>query len=530
MQGRPRSESLELDRPLAAAREQSGALPLDPGQRQAFRVAIGLTVALLTIVLVQGVVPGDRLIINNSTLDVVLNTLTAVAAAGAAALAWLRHRIEDDASAVYESAAFLVLSATRTLIVGIAAFGRPDAFGMALDAPQQWPLYAWSLARLTSALLLVLATGAILQRSRGTRIPAVLVVLGPLAFLLIGFVALAAGESQLIPFLSPHGFAALRGDASAMAGMEAVGWLVQALIAGVYLLAAARYYRIAEERGLAYARYLTIGLVVAGFSQIHWSLLPGIYRPLVTVDDLLRAVFSIILLFGIAAQFSGDLRALRGANARLRAFRSADADRAILEARARLAREIHDGLSQDLWLAKLKQARLTQVKNLPADARELVSEVGDAVDRALDNARTVVETMRMASPGRNLDESIHRVLAEFESESGIRTEMAELNALPSLDRSAEDELLRIVREALVNVERHADATVVRVSATGAADGAAFELRVADNGRGFDTSGVGDDSFGIRGMRERAALLGGVVDVISRPADGTTVAIRLPGAP
>jgi signal transduction histidine kinase len=530
MQSRPGSESLDAAGRLPSPTPKGDSSPLEVAQRHSFHVAIVAAIGLLTLVTVQPLLPGDRLLINNSTLDTVLNTLTAVAAAGAAALAWLRYRIEDDASAIFESSAFLVLCMTRGLIVAIAALGRPDAFGMALDAPQQWPLYALSLARLTSALLLVLATSISLRRLRTTRVPALVVEVGPLVFLLVAFILLANREGFLAPLLGPAGFAALRGDATAAVGMEPIGWLIQGVVAVAYLFAAARYYRIAEERGLAYARYLTIALIVAGFSQILWSMLPGVYRPVVTGDDLLRAVFSVILLIGIGAQFSGDLRALRTANARLRALRSADADRLALEARSRLAREIHDGLSQDLWLAKLKQARLERMTSLPAEAQELVGEVGDAVTRALDNARSVVETMREAASGRNLDESIHRVVTEFENESGIRTEVRGLDALPSLAPNAEDELLRIVREALVNVERHADATVVRISVESADGGTAFELHVTDNGRGFDPAGVGAGAFGLRGMRERAELLGGVVDVISRPTDGTTVAIRLPVQP
>jgi signal transduction histidine kinase len=528
MQRRTGPETLDSNAPVARLTQQRQPPPLDAAQRRTFHVAIGAAIGLLSLVTIVALLPGERILISNSTLDIVLNTLTAVAAAGAAALAWLRYRIEDDVSAVFESAAFLVLCATRSLIVAIAAFGRPDDVGMGLDAPQQWPLYALSLARLASAVLLVMATVATLRRIRVTRIPVLLLEVGPLALLLVCFGLLATAETSLAPVLGPAGFAALRGDPSAQPGMEPIGWLIQAVVAAAYLFAAAGYRRIAEQRGLAYARYLTIALVVAGFSQVHWSLFPGIYRPLVTVDDLLRAVFSVILLTGIGAQFSGDLLALRSANARLRALRTADAERLALEARARLAREIHDGLAQDLWLAKLKQARLDAMTTLPDDARELVAEVGGAVDRALSNARSVVETMRLSSPGRTLDESIQRVVSEFEAESGIRADVAALGGLPHLDPNAEDELLRILREALVNVERHADATVVRVSAGNAGDGATFELRVTDNGRGFDIAGVEDDgSFGIRGMRERAELLGGMVQVSSRPADGTTVAIRLP---
>ena len=92
------------------------------------------------------------------------------------------------------------------------------------------------------------------------------------------------------------------------------------------------------------------------------------------------------------------------------------------------------------------------------------------------------------------------------------------------DKAAE--LIRIVQEALTNVQKHADATVVRVNAEWGRS--AFELSVADNGRGFDPSALDGSSFGIRGMHERAGLIGGEVEIVSRSRDGTRVVIRVPG--
>jgi len=85
-------------------------------------------------------------------------------------------------------------------------------------------------------------------------------------------------------------------------------------------------------------------------------------------------------------------------------------------------------------------------------------------------------------------------------------------------------VLRIVQEALNNVRKHADATVIRISASATDEG--LEILVMDNGRGFDeersTSG-----FGLVGMRERAALIGARLAVRSAPSDGTRVVITIP---
>ena len=93
---------------------------------------------------------------------------------------------------------------------------------------------------------------------------------------------------------------------------------------------------------------------------------PGI----VTSTDALRLVFYAILVMGIQAELGADFAALRRANAELKRLREVDAANATLAERTRLAREIHDGLAQDLWYAKLKQGRLTQNESLDAEAQD----------------------------------------------------------------------------------------------------------------------------------------------------------------
>jgi signal transduction histidine kinase len=499
----------------------------DPEELRRFDLVLGAAVVGLTIASLAALLPGPRFELKSTSLDLVLNTLTAVAAAGAAALAWIRYRIEREASAILESAAFLVLFTTRALLIGVSIVGHPDRVGLTLDSAQQWPIYAWTFARLTTALLLVLAAGATLTRSKRLPIPTLALEVGPSLALLALIAMLPAAERWLPTLLGADGLAALRGNGDVFPGMEPPGLAIQAIVALFYLRGAQLYRDIFRQRGRRYAGFLSIALLVAAFSQLHWAILPGIYQPLVTLDDLMRAAFSVILLLGIDAQSRADVRALRLANARLHALRRADAERASLEASARLAREVHDGLSQDLWLAKLTQARLSAVKGLPNEAQALNEQLGDAVDRALGGARAVLATMRTGSDGPTVGESLERVVEDFGERFGIRTEYTSQGSAPSLPSRTAAELLRIVQEALTNVRKHADATVVRVNANWGPT--AFEVAVADNGRGFDPATVEGSTFGIRGMRERAGLIGGDVEIVSRLRDGTRVTIRMPGA-
>ncbi|HJP90023.1 MAG TPA: histidine kinase [Candidatus Limnocylindrales bacterium] len=520
------------ERRTAAPRREHEQAAVAPWASRLDR-AIGAELLLLVGLTVVVLWPGQRIATNNGTLDVALNTLAAIAAAGAAALAWIRYRIDREVAALYETSAFLVLCMSRAMVVGIAALGTSDELGMTLDRAQQWPLYAWSLARFVTGVLLVLAAEASLRgwRQRGRSVA--VIAFAPAAALVAVFVALRAVEPSLPLLFGPSGVAALGGDTAATPGMDLLGLGMQAIIGLVYVRGAQLYRRVYLRRGQAYAAWVTIALVLAAVSQIHWAMFPGIYRPVVVVDDALRAIFSLTLLLGIEAQFRGDLGDLRTANARLRALRTADAERAALAAQARVARDVHDGLSQELWLAKLKQGRLAKLDDMPAAASQDLADLGDAVDRALGHARTVIETMSPGAPARSLQDSVRDLVEEFERRTGIAVEMSlddltDASLTPSRSRAVAAEVLPIVGEALANVRKHADATVVRVSGATSAGNGGIEIRVADNGRGFAASDVGRSAYGIRGMHERAALVGGSVRVQSHHADGTSVLIRVPG--
>jgi signal transduction histidine kinase len=503
--------------------------PTPPSELRRFDRLLAAVVLLLTALSFFSLLPGPVLEIRNPSLGLVLDTLTAVAAAGAAALAWIRYRIERELSVLYETSAFVVLFSTRALLIGIAIAGHPERIGLTIDAPAQWPIYGWTLARLMTGLLLIFAAGASLHRSRRLASPILALTVGPALFVLAVIAVLPSLEASLPTLMEPAGFAALRGVTGVTPGMDPPGLAIQMVVALFYLRGAQLYREIYREQSRRYAGYLSIALIVAAFSQLHWAILPGIYDPLVTTDDLLGATLSVILLLGIDAQSRADVRALRLANARLHALRRADAQRAELEASARLAREVHDGLSQDLWLAKLKQGRLARLQLSPA-ARGLAIELGDAVDRALGGARAVLDTLRSGPEGPTIGESLERAVDDFSERFGIRTEFTSSGSAPALPSRTAAELLRVVLEALTNVHKHADATVVRVSAVW--ESAAFEIAIADNGRGFDPAAIDGSSYGVRGMRERAALIGGEIEIVSRPRDGTRVVVRVParGAP
>ena len=119
-----------------------------------------------------------------------------------------------------------------------------------------------------------------------------------------------------------------------------------------------------------------------------------------------------------------------------------------------------------------------------------------------------------------------RTVDDFESRSGLRVEFSMSTGIPSsLAPRVQVELLRIVSEALTNVRKHADATMVRISAE-VSEGE-LVITITDNGRGFAQEEAFDQGLGLRGMRERARLIGGSLLVMSELSGGTTIEVRAP---
>lgn len=217
---------------------------------------------------------------------------------------------------------------------------------------------------------------------------------------------------------------------------------------------------------------------------------------------------------------------LRALTARLETVRE--------EERTRISREIHDELGQVLTGIRMDLDRLEE----RVRAAALPDAAADSLLAKLASARTLVdagsETARRVS--RQLRPSVLDVLGfraavewqldEFKMRSGLDAELIADDNLPELPEQQSVALFRILQETLTNVTRHAHATAVTVRL--AREEGGYTLEVMDNGRGFDlpaTSAV-PHSLGLLGMRERAASIGGRMDVTSAPGHGTTVTVTI----
>jgi len=194
--------------------------------------------------------------------------------------------------------------------------------------------------------------------------------------------------------------------------------------------------------------------------------------------------------------------------------------------RARLAREIHDGLAQDLWLAKMTAAKLARHPTLDGEGRALCDELVRSIDSGLAEARTAVLSMRSPTEGViTLSELVERQVEEFSDRFGIRVDahIEEGHVVPA---RVSIEVLRILQEALNNVRKHATARriIVRLHYPQGA----VVLSVRDDGLGFDPAIVGS-GFGRHSMHERALSIGAKLKLVSSPGRGTTVTLRVPAS-
>jgi signal transduction histidine kinase len=485
-------------------------------------VPLGLTALTVLLLVSPQIAPA----IVSERLQLLINATATLAAAAVAILAWVHFREGGDAAALVRGSAFLVLAAINGLMALISAAGIERAFGLAIDAPSQLPAWATLVGGGTAAALFVAAGITALRAPDAHRWPAALVLWLP-SLLAVAFVVLAAAIQPRLPvIIDPRGLAILREHPEqpllAAAGPIHVG--LQAAIGVGYLLAAAFAYAVFRRGRRGVDALLAMGLVVAAFSHVQFAVHPGTYGSLVTAGDLLRMTFYAILLVALAVETRRDVRDLRSANSELVRLRDAATTQATADERARLAREIHDGMSQELWLAKLKQGRLLQTPGLTADALALASEVSGAIEAALAEARQAILALR-PTEGSTFTQVLERYVDDFSDRFGVRAECHCDTIVERLGPRAQAEVLRIVQEALANSRKHADATRLRVDAEPTPQG--VRVTIADNGRGFAPDDKRTTGYGLRSMSERAVLIGASLTVDSQPQGGTRVVVEVP---
>ncbi len=204
---------------------------------------------------------------------------------------------------------------------------------------------------------------------------------------------------------------------------------------------------------------------------------------------------------------------------------------AVTEERNRLAREIHDTLAQGMTgiLLQLELADML-IENQP-EARQHVRKAIELARENLEEARRSVLDLRAeALEGQTLSQALEQLLRNMARETGMTVEFTGPPTVERFPARVESGLYRIAQEALTNIRKHAQARTVHVGLVAEDDH--LRMTIQDDGMGFapderESGSERPDGFGLPGMSERAALLGGSLGIVSYPSEGTRVQVSIP---
>jgi len=200
--------------------------------------------------------------------------------------------------------------------------------------------------------------------------------------------------------------------------------------------------------------------------------------------------------------------------------------RAQEEERRRVARDLHDEVNQALTAILLRLEALAC--DSPPERAGDVAELKRLANQAMEELIGLARQLRPAAlDDHGLVSAVEAQLKLFGVRAGVRTTMIARGDAGALDNDRQTAAYRIAQEAMTNAGRHAGPSEVNIELVVEADGRT-EMRIKDDGRGFDPSSHrGDSGLGLTGMAERARLVGGELDVRSAPAAGTAITLRLP---
>lgn len=249
------------------------------------------------------------------------------------------------------------------------------------------------------------------------------------------------------------------------------------------------------------------------------------------VSDILRGVIGLLIIFPVVGLIVIRLvggqkkqrEALAEKNIALTRYATTVERLAISHERNRLARELHDTLAHTLSAVAVQlEAHDAQLESDPEEAKQTLKQSRQLVRNALQEARRAVQALR-ASPLDDLGlvRALHYLVDSVAERSGLPITLDMPDELDELPPEVEQSIYRITEEALNNTVRHANAQHAAVSLRRERD--KIHLEITDDGLGFDPAPVSSDGhYGLVGMRERALLCNGHLDIRSTPGAGTIV--------
>jgi signal transduction histidine kinase len=456
--------------------------------RTAIVVAATLS-AVLTLVVAT--VSGLRFAYHAPTLHTALETAASLVAVLATYLLLLRLRRSRRVDELLLACAFGLLTlSTLVFALLLPTLGQTSRTVVVWDA------------RIGTTLGIVLLAAAALTPRRPLEPPA-----RPVAIATVGIVSLA-GLTALVVWLAGG---SLPAAAQATAAPRSAAWprldaptavIVANTIAAVAAaLAAIGFTRRAERWGDELVAWLAGGSVFLAFARVNYLLFPTRYTNWVYTGDGFRLLFYLMVLVGAMREIGFYWRSL--------------AEAAVLDERRRIARDLHDGLAQELvYISR----NLRSAESLEGERLERVRQ---AAERAQLEGRRA-----LAALSAPLDEPLEVVLARevvgVADRFGTTVEL-DLAAGVRMPAARAECLVRIACEAVGNASRHSGEQRITLTLDRAGEG--VRLQVRDRGYGFDPDAP-TTGFGLVSMRERARAVGGRLRIDSAPGRGTVVEVAL----
>jgi signal transduction histidine kinase len=202
---------------------------------------------------------------------------------------------------------------------------------------------------------------------------------------------------------------------------------------------------------------------------------------------------------------------------------------AVLAERTRIAREIHDTLAQDIVGISVQLELVSRLLSSSVDAaRTQLDAARSLVKSSLTEARSSIWNLRSAAGGADdLPVRVNRAVTQAAANSPSKVRFQVRGTYRAAPSAVEDQLLRVSQEAVNNAVHHASASNIDVTLS--YDTHAVHLSVDDDGSGFthdETKFVQGGHFGLKGMQERAAEMGGILRIDTQPAKGTRISLHV----
>jgi signal transduction histidine kinase len=407
-------------------------------------------------------------------LRLVLDTAVTLAAAIVAVLAGIRFSVEGRRLDFLLCGGFFLAAATTFAFSIVPVFE-----GGTVGKDEAWSGIAGRLLATGLIAAAPFTRGRILGRQRALRW-----WIGALVCLEVSMWLLVKSASSGTPGLTS-------GDDQPLLLIFSLA--LQALLSLVALIGFGLRYR---SYGDDLYRWLALAATLALFAELHYVFTPVVSSSFVSQGDFLRLISYGVLMAGV-----------------WRAIRFAEFGRAVAEERARVAREIHDGLAQYLFTVS------THASMLEGETAERIKEAAAAAQQ---EARFAILALSSASGRAPFDAALRRYVDFLTADGELEVDL-EIDPALSLAPDEQIEVFRIVQEGLANVRKHAEAS--RAEVLIGPRGSDRVVVVRDNGSGFngDTDPAGQ---GLKNLRQRAAAIGGAFTLSSAPGQGTALEVTL----